>query len=136
MDKNSIYGLLIIGGILVGSLYLAQPSKEELAKRQQIQDSIHLYQEVQKTSAEAAAKSTQNKLNPALALSKDSTVSRDSINAIIKNQQYGGFADASSGINKIITLENEVMKVNLATKGGRIASVELKKYKTSLLSRV
>ena len=132
MDRNSILGLLLIGGILVGWMVLAQPSKEELAKRQQAQDSVALFDQLQKAKAEAAVKTSQTRLNPVLAaaIAKDSTVSPDSINAMIRKQAYGDFANASVGAAKIITLENEVMKVNLSTKGGRIASVELKKYKT------
>ena len=33
MDKKSIIGLLLIGGILIGWMYLARPTPEELAKK-------------------------------------------------------------------------------------------------------
>lgn len=54
----------------------------------------------------------------------------DSVKAIIKKQAFGAFAQAAAGTNKLITLENDVLKMNLSSKGGRVASVELKNYKT------
>ena len=45
MDKNSIIGLLVIGGILIGWLYLSSPSKEQLAKQKQLQDSVALFEQ-------------------------------------------------------------------------------------------
>nr|MDQ3049211.1 YidC/Oxa1 family insertase periplasmic-domain containing protein [Bacteroidota bacterium] len=131
MDKNSIIGLLVIGGILVGWMVMAQPSKEELAKQQAIKDSVALFDQTQKTKAEAAAKTIIPATTTQLTSVQDTLSGNpDSVKKIIKQQIYGGFADASEGENKIITLENELMKVSVSSKGGRISSVELKTYKT------
>lgn len=130
MDKNSIWGLLIIGGILIGWMMLTQPSKEELAKRQFQQDSIAQYDLDQQTK-QKVADSKKFTLPAVISQLKDSSlVNNDSLKTFIQKQVYGNFAEASTGENKIITLENDVMKVNVSTKGGRIASVELKQYKT------
>ncbi len=128
MDKNSIIGLLLIGGILIGWMFYTKPSEEELAKRQQqIQlDSINQYNQQEKTKALV---SKSQSLTPINTLT-DSTTTNDSLKSILKKKVYGDFVEASTGENKILTLENDVMKVNVSTKGGRIASVELKKYKT------
>ena len=40
MDKNTWIGFLIIAAIIVGFTMLNRPSKEELAERQRVQDSI------------------------------------------------------------------------------------------------
>jgi YidC/Oxa1 family membrane protein insertase len=128
MDRNSIIGLLVIGGLLIGWMFISQPSKEEQAKlrAQFVTDSIAQYSQSlkdnNKTAVSTAAKSA-TKPDSVIVLS-------DSAKALLKSQAYGGFADAASGENKIITLENEVMKVNVSAKGGRISSVELKNYKT------
>lgn len=132
MDKNSIFGLLLIGGILIGWMVLSQPSKEELARQQQVRDSIALVEGAKKVEADAKA------LSPAISnsasqafIAPDSTgVISDSVKAIIKKQTYGDFAEAARGEDKNITIENDLMRVNVSTKGGRIASVQLKKYKT------
>ncbi|MGQ0828151.1 MAG: membrane protein insertase YidC [Bacteroidota bacterium] len=134
MDKNSIVGLLLIGGILIGWMALSQPSKEELAKQQQLRDSIARVEESKKTTSEADKQTIPSTIiTPVTAavLSPDSAGAiSDSVKAIIKKQTYGDFADAITGENKTITIENDLMKINVATKGGRIISVELKNYKT------
>ncbi len=55
MDKNTIIGLLIIAGILIGYSLFTRPSQEELAEQQRIQDSLRnaqalLLQEQQATN--------------------------------------------------------------------------------------
>lgn len=131
MDKNSIIGLLLIGGILIGWMTLSQPSKEQLAQQQRLRDSIAQV-EATKAKAEADSKTIQNApaaTTAAIIVPGTTGMLSDSVKDIIKKQTYGDFADAATGENKIITIENDVMKLNIASKGGRITSVELKKYK-------
>ena len=45
MDKNTWIGFLLIAVIIVGFSFIGRPSKEELAERQRIQDSIALAQQ-------------------------------------------------------------------------------------------
>ena len=42
MDKNTWVGFLLIAAIIVGFTMLNRPSKEQLAERQRVQDSIKL----------------------------------------------------------------------------------------------
>lgn len=116
MDRNTVIGLVLIFLIMIGFGYLTQPSKEEREAYQRKADSIARVQEeeYQKRIIEEQAKT----------LLSDSAKNQDAI------AQYGLFSDAATGSNKFITLENDLMKVTLASKGGRIYSVELKKYKT------
>jgi YidC/Oxa1 family membrane protein insertase len=131
MDRNSIFGLLLIGGILIGWMIYSQPSEAEKAQLKHAQDSLANYTLTQKATEDAKKKAAIAMPATALNALKDSTGNiSDSVKAIIKKQVYGDFADASTGENKIITLENELMKISVAAKGGRISSVELKKYKT------
>lgn len=135
MDKKSIIGLVLIGAILITWMVLSQPSAKELAekKAQITADSIAQF----KTDEKIKNSTVQKTEKPAViagipvALLRDSTGKvNDSLATLLKKQVYGGFAAASSGENKIITIENELMKVNISPKGGRISSVELKNYKT------
>ena len=131
MDKNSIFGLLIIGGILIGWMFLTKPSAQELARQQQQHDSIAHFELLKQKASTAIASHTVNGKSVAFSGIADSAgVVSDSVKASIKKQIYGDFAGTAIGENKIITLENEVMKLHVFTKGGRIASVELKNYKT------
>jgi YidC/Oxa1 family membrane protein insertase len=130
MDKNSIFGLVIIAGILIGWMFLTKPSAEELAKQKQLHDSIAQVEALaKKAQADIAAQATLAKGN---ASTSDSTNSiSDSAKTDILKQLYGDFATSANGTNEILVLENQVMKLHVYTKGGRIASVELKNYKTN-----
>ncbi|MDE6856420.1 MAG: YidC/Oxa1 family insertase periplasmic-domain containing protein, partial [Muribaculaceae bacterium] len=44
--------------------------------------------------------------------------------------RYGRFASFLTGADKPVTLENEVIKLDLSSKGGMVARAELKKYDT------
>ena len=44
--------------------------------------------------------------------------------------RYGRFAPFLTGDNKTLTLENEVLKIDLSSKGGMVSRAELKKYDT------
>ena len=135
MDRKSIIGLLLIGAILIGWMFLTKPSPEQLAiqKAKYQTDSIAQYDSLEKAKNDAklvTAKTLSSAGVSAAMLADSSGKMTDSVKSILKKQMYGDFADAASGENKIITIENELMKVNISSRGGRISSVELKKYKT------
>jgi YidC/Oxa1 family membrane protein insertase len=115
MDRNTFTGLFLILIILVGSTFLMQPSDEDIKreKAKQSQDSIARVKKAE--SPVMVQDSTKTVVVPAI----DST--------LIKS---GPFGSAQSGSNEPIVLENELLKVKISPKGGRIASVELKKFKT------
>ena len=127
MDRNSIIGLFIIAGILIGWMVFNAPSKEEIARQKHIQDSVKLVQQkAEKAKADVA------KLNSVTTKADNvdtALVLTDSAISVLKKQVYGDFVNAAEGKDTTITLENKVMKLNIAAKGGRIQSVELKNYK-------
>jgi YidC/Oxa1 family membrane protein insertase len=127
MDRNSIIGLFIIAGILIGWMVFNAPSKEETARQKHLQDSVKLaHQKAEKAKADIA------NMNRSANISENADTTlllNDSAKLAYKKQIYGDFIDVSEGENKIITLENNVIKLNIACKGGRIESVELKNYK-------
>ena len=112
MDKNTWIGFLIIAAIIIGFTWISRPSKEELAERQRIQDSLQLIASetiVQQAEEEATVEEPQT---PA-------------------QTTYGTFAEAAQGEEKNVTLENEKMRLTLSTLGGRIERAELKDYHAS-----
>jgi len=119
MDRNSIIGIIIILGILILFGYLNTPSKEKVAAMQHKSDSIAL----------ANAESAQQQREAAMMNAKS-----DSIQMKEKEQEQvkklGSFAESLKGEDRMITLENDLMKVTISTLGGRVYSVELKNYKT------
>jgi len=118
MERNHIIGFVLIFGLLMVWTFVNSPSKEEVAKLKQTQDSIHQAELIQ-DSLEIEAVDTFS-----------STSVIDSINIANK---FGAFAAAVTGENKSVRLENELFIVDFMTRGGKISAVELKKYSKILL---
>ncbi len=139
MDKNSIIGLALIAAILIGFSVFNSPSKEELAVVKRKNDSIaavaklaekekqqvQLRTEVLKTVADTLKDTLSNDTTSILAASV-----KDSLKEVNQKNIYGAFYQSVDGKDETITIENELMKVGISSKGGRIRSVELKKYTT------
>ena len=126
MDKNTWIGFLLIALIIIGFSWISRPSKEELAERQRIHDSIALAQQMEQ---EAQLLSDQIIAQ----LQADSVHQSDSVKTENLQQQlqatYGAFAVSAQGENKATILENEKIRLYIDSKGGRIARAELKEYK-------
>ncbi len=125
MDRNSILGIIIIAGILVVWSVLNKPSKEEVEAAKHKRDSIALVQ--QKQMAEQAKVEEQLEQKAQTELSE---TSQENIVTEVNKSQYGSFAESAIGTNEFTTLENDLLKLRISNKGGRIYSVELKDYKT------
>lgn len=127
MDRNTIVGILLIFGILIGFSYFNRPSEKQIEAAKRASDSLEMVQaRKQKELAEAAR---QDSLRSSSAL----TVAGDSLAASEQQElreKYGVFAGASVGKEKFYVVENNLFKVTFTNKGGRIYSVELKKFKT------
>lgn len=93
-----------------------QPSKLELKREQMRQDSIAASKRGTPIQSSVSAIKTEN-----------ASIATDSSVKIIPS---GPFSANIAGKEEFITLENDVMKITLSTRGGRIYSSQLKKYKT------
>jgi len=133
MDKNSILGLVLIGGILIGWLFLNSPSKEEMHKQAQKQDSLAKVDAVERAKVEAAIALSAAK-DTSLAKGDTSTsaiaavLNPDSIRNVNTQSKFRDFFPATRGENKQFVLENEKVKIVFQSRGGNVASVELKEY--------
>jgi len=126
MDRNSIIGIVLIAGILILWTTLNKPSKEEIEAAKYRRDSLELVQQQQNTVTQQVndyqQKQTESK-NVADVKVKSEELSKF-------KSQYGSFGDAAIGDQEFTVLENDLLKLKITNKGGRIYSVELKKYKT------
>lgn len=132
MDKNSIIGLLIIGAIIIGFGIYNQPSQEQIDAARKYNDSIALVQK-EKAAVELATKdetSVEVMKEGVVEMDSASQVIADSIKKAEMNQTYGVFTTSALSEGKDIVVENDVLKLIFATKGGRIKSAELKDYQT------
>ena len=124
MDKHSWIGFLLIAAIIVGFSMLQRPSKEELAERQRINDSIAVARQM-----EQEAQMLSDQITAEMAAEKETTVTDSAlINEQIKTT-YGSFAPSAQGNDEEVVIENEKIRLTISPKGGRIAKAELKEYK-------
>jgi len=128
MDRNTIIGILLITGLLIGYSVLMKPSEAQIREMKRQQDSLdRVRTEVVAGQATLGAASASDVVSAADSLTQtgDSLSLEDT--AMVRAS--GAFAPATIGANEWITLENSVMKVIFSTRGGRPWSVELKDYK-------
>lgn len=111
MDRNSYTGLFLIAIILLAFTYFNRPSKAELNKEARLQDSI------------ASVKAGKTPIKEPL---KTDSLEKDTTKII----PTGPFSASESGKAEMVNLENELFKIQISTRGGRIAFAELKSFKT------
>jgi YidC/Oxa1 family membrane protein insertase len=124
MDRNSITGIILITIILAFFWWVNKPTEEQLRAMERQRDSLAKV-EMAKLEAEQKASTAKDVAKAKAESLEDTTGRKDQI-----AQKYGLFAEAATGENQFITLENKELKVTFATRGGRIYSVELKNYLT------
>ena len=107
MDRNTFTGLFLILVILVGSTFLLKPSSEEI-KKKALQDSVALAQ-----GKKAPLKKSTVLVPSAVVSSND-----------LKKPESTDFKE------QITILENNLIKLSISNRGGRIASVEIKNETT------
>ena len=187
MDKNTLLGMLLMGGVILGFMWLNQPSAEEIERRRQEQIQAELLA-AQQQAVEQQVALIADTLSPTekalivptikqygvtdsmggyvisnadinLRLKDDvvsGTVNVDdtivNVSDVLSNKmgqlmpkvaskavaalkstisnfsKYQEFAKYLTGDSATIKLENELLSLDLSTKGGFISRAELKKY--------
>ncbi|MBK9284564.1 MAG: membrane protein insertase YidC [Sphingobacteriaceae bacterium] len=126
MDKKSLIGLGLIAAILGLWLWLSGPTKEQMVRNKQIKDSIEAVKQEAQT-AELAKTVAIQQAQDTIKQAQITEIS-DSAKAAQDHAYYKDFTAASKGTAASFTLENDVMKVIVANKGGVVERVELKKF--------
>ncbi len=114
MDKNTYTGAFLIILIVLGSFYFLKPSAADIQKEK-------LKQHLDSLKKVAATKT------PATTAKFDTTKKSVVADSALSKIPFG---IATVGGEKLITLENKELLIKLSTRGGRVASVELKNFKT------
>jgi YidC/Oxa1 family membrane protein insertase len=134
MTRDNIIGLVLIAAVLIGYSLWMTPSEEERMEARRVQDSISLARQQQQEALEAIQLEIQAQQQPteeAIEIPEVADLSElDSLQQAILRDRMGSFANAAIGIQEFITLENEVVRLKISTKGGHVYSAELKKYLT------
>ena len=132
MDKNSIIGVVIIGVILIGYSLWSSPSDQEIEAMRHKKDSIAKVEEgirLQQELDNIAIAAEENKVDT-VNLDPVQIANLDSAKSTEKIEKYGFFADFVEKENEFFIVENEKIKLNFSSKGGKIESVELKEYQS------
>ena len=126
MNKNSVIGIILIIGILVGWSIWMTPSKEEIARQREYQDSVYranreryIQDSIRFVEAQQAAEQQEV-----------AQLSNNEMSDAVMRDKYGVFATTADGEEQFYTIENDVMKMTLTSKGAYVQTVELKDYKT------
>ena len=123
MDKKTWIGFLLIAVIIVGFSLITRPSKEEIAERKRVQDSIALVK-AQEIETQLISDQIAQQIKAEQENAQSSAQIAEQVAAL-----YGPFAPAVEGEEGLVVLENEKVRISIARRGGRIAKAELKEYK-------
>ncbi len=122
MDRNSIIGLLLIGVILIGFSIFTKPKRDAQMAAQRKADSIAMAENIR--SLEEANRALNQ---PTEEISEKAD---EAIVVAKQEEQYGDFAVGLEGEKEIITMENDLLKVEFSTLGGKPCKATLKEYNT------
>lgn len=115
MDRNTIIAFVLISAILIVWLFINSPEPPKPTKK--TEDSTIVSKELDKEKLHESTEVTGSSTK-AVNLGQNS----DSL-------KFGTFSTAPKGDEKIITLENDLVKMELSTRGGNIKKYYLKKFK-------
>src|SRR5437868_9947985 len=117
-DLNSIIGFVLIFGILIWIMYQNQPSEKEVAAEKAKKELVVKEEKAKEAVAKTAV------LAPA-------AVAGDSTQLAQLQKNLGGFAYSAtlpSAKEGFTTIENDLVKLKIANKGGYIVEASLKKF--------
>ena len=121
MDKNTVIGLVLIMAVIFGFSWLNQPSKEELARRQHVRDSI--------AAANEAAYLAQLELEREQATADSlAAIGEMTLDSTRLERTFGQFANAGVGVEEHFVIENDYLRLTFSNKGGRVCAAEMKNY--------
>ncbi|WP_276481239.1 membrane protein insertase YidC [Paraflavitalea pollutisoli] len=110
MDRNTVIGFILLAGLLFVYLFISTKNTHELqGQRQHYEDSVARVNRALDSAKAVALRDTAIKS----ALVGDSTL------------------QSTQGVEKLVVVENEVIKISFTNKGGQPGKVELKQYKSS-----
>ena len=123
MNKNTLIGTVLMCLIFMAMVWTSQPSAEQLEAQRRAQDSIaRLQTEAIENSMNAGTASSEEPQD-SLALAQ-----ADSIKQALRQQKYGNIAAAATGEEQIVNLSNNVLSVDISTKGGVLQKATLLEY--------
>ena len=132
MNKNTVIGLVLLFALIIGYSWYMSPSKEERLEQQRKMDSARMEQMInaQADSLANVIANQQEKENNEI--ENIINTSDNQSNYQQTAATYGAFAHASTPTDDETSLivENDLYRLYIGRKGGRIEAVELKNVRT------
>ncbi len=132
-NKNTIIGLVLIFGIFLIYSYLMTPSQEQTMTNKRISDSVYMAKQAQRDSeikALARARAIEAAAEKQKILASGKKIDSLTLARLTLKDEMGLFANAGVGVDTNYSIENDLFRLKIAAKGGKIAQVVLKDYLT------
>lgn len=124
MDKNSIFGIVIIAAILIGWGVWNTPSAQEVAEMKR-QDSLARAQSKELPVVNESVETLKIENDTAIIANKDSVIKSENV------ARYGTYlAKALEEDEKLLTITTDSLTIEFSSKGGQIKKLRLNGYKT------
>ncbi len=128
MDKNTIIGIVLMIAVFVGFTIMNKPSDEEIAKQkeQARRDSITYARNLEESAkfSEPNTKITEGEKKIAQADDFFTVTEEKEDSSLVFDPLLSATEE-----EKIYTLENEKLKIEISSKGGQVISTQIKNYK-------
>lgn len=115
LDINSLIGFILIGGILIWMLYMNQTAPEEITEEAGTEEVV-----------ESPQTTTPDQPESTVAIADSAAVAA----AQTKLGDFGYSATLASASDNTTTVENDLLELKIANKGGYISEARLKNFKT------
>lgn len=130
MDKNQIIGFLLMGVVLIGFFYFTKPNEDEQQSQKNTVDTVNVDQQ------KDPGKNTDTTIIDTANIEKDTSTNNIVVSdstadtVLVENlkKNFGIFADAAKGDEKIFTLKNDKIILKITNKGARVYSAQLTEY--------
>lgn len=124
IDFNSLFGFLLIGGILIWMLYLNQPTEEELQERARIEAAAQENVETKENTANEPLSEVASE--PLTSVRPGDSLAYEDLRNRLGSFAYSG--TLPSATDDITVLENDVLYLEVSNKGGYISKALLKNF--------
>jgi YidC/Oxa1 family membrane protein insertase len=106
-DRNTVIGFVLLGLMLFAYMFISSKNSQELQKQKQLFD-----------DSVARVKLLQESASKTIDTAKAKVIATDTT----------GFNRAINGVEKLVTVENQVLRIVFSNKGGQPKEIELKKF--------
>lgn len=117
-DSNSLIGFVLLGAIMLWWVYTSQPSETERIQQTKVQDSIAKLKQVSPVKTENTTLKTESFKQDSIGFAQAKSLLGD----------FGYSTGLASAVDSETVIENELLKIKIANKGGQISEVLLKNY--------